>query len=209
MDASSDMRPMVVLLHGLGRTPASMWLLARRISNGGFTVARLGYDSTRQSVSTSIAEVRRRLGQLCSGPVHLVGHSLGGLIAATILREPDGIQVARIVQIGSPNLGSPLAARLGGAWPARRLCGPALAELSLVSALPEPEARIGAIAGTFGPPGTGLRAPHDGGVSLRSAWAGAGSRAAVPVIHTLLPLSPEVARLTVQFLNHGTFGSAR
>ncbi|MEM6932431.1 MAG: alpha/beta fold hydrolase [Pseudomonadota bacterium] len=209
MRSVTDTRLPVVLLHGLGRTSASMWLLARRLSRAGFHVMRIGYDSTHQTIEASVADVRRRIVKDLPGPVHLVGHSLGGLIAARILRDGRGSEVERAVQIGSPNLGSRLAGRMGGVWPARRLCGPALLELSSAPFETTTNRRIGAIAGTLGAPGVGLTRPHDGAVTLRSAWAGAGHRAAVPVLHTLLPLSAEVARLTLSFLSDGTFGTRR
>ncbi|MEM9097969.1 MAG: alpha/beta fold hydrolase [Pseudomonadota bacterium] len=201
--------PLVVLLHGLGRTPASMWLLARRLSRAGYQVIRLGYRSTRQQLSASIAELRGQLADLPSGPIHLVGHSLGGLIAVHLLRDPQGLDIKRVVQIGSPNLGSPLAERLGGVWPIRRICGPVLSELSRVTARKTPSPQIGAIAGTMGLPWIGLAKPHDGAVTLRSAWSGAGYRAAVSNLHTVLPISPGVARLTIRFLTQGDFGGKR
>jgi hypothetical protein len=72
-----------------------------------------------------------------------------------------------------------------------------------------PSERIGAIAGIAGDPvigrELGLVGPHDGKVTLRSAWAGAGHRAVVPVGHAMLPFSIRVAELTEAFLKNGRF----
>lgn len=196
----------IVLLHGLGRTAASMLPLDWRLGRAGFRTVRLAYPSTSQRIDASVAHIRSRLP---AGPVAIVGHSLGGLIGARLLRESDGAKVVRVVQLGSPNLGSPLAGRLGPVWPVRQVCGPALKELVPHHNMPPADHRIAAVAGTGGwlIPGTGLERPHDGAVSRRSAWAGAGHRAELPVLHTLLPASPEAARLCIRFLRTGALSS--
>jgi pimeloyl-ACP methyl ester carboxylesterase len=204
----------VVLIHGLGRTPASMWLLDRRLAARGYRVRRVGYPSRRIALAEATAHVRAEVeahAEIC-GRVHLVGHSLGGVIARRIAEAPGGVPVGRVVQIGSPNLGSGVAARLSGRQLATRGLGPVLAELALI---PRRLARLdflGAIAGTAHcglPRGLhGLAGPHDGLVTVRSAWAGAAVRAAVPVIHTLLPASRAVARLVAAWLRDGSFAAA-
>ncbi len=197
----------VVLLHGLGRSPASMLPMALRLGRAGFTVQRLGYPSTRMRVEPAIAYVREKLqGVLQSkAPVDLVGHSLGGLIAAAILRDPGSLEIGRVVQLGAPNLGSPLAARLGHTWPLRRICGPALGDLASHDHHIPPSDRIGAIAGTAGLPEASLSGPNDGAVTVRSAWCGAGHQAAIPVLHTWLPASGRVCDLVAAFLRFGRF----
>ncbi|MEM0991056.1 MAG: alpha/beta fold hydrolase [Pseudomonadota bacterium] len=194
----------VVLLHGLGRTSASMWPLAWRLGQAGFSAESVGYPSTRQGIAQSRDAVRNLLSGR-QAPCHVVGHSLGGLLAAELKRESD-LDIHRVVQLGSPNLGSPVAARLGPRWPFRGLCGPALAELGPRDQEPPTNDDIAAIAGNRGPAlSPDLENPHDGAVSRRSAWAGAGHRAEVPALHTLLPLSKAVAQLTIAFLQTGQF----
>ena len=99
-----------------------------------------------------------------------------------------------------------MAERLAGRWPFRRLCGPALVDMRDDPGPLARHADVGAIAGTFGPPGLPLARPHDGAVSVRSAWAGANQRVTVPVLHTTLPASLKVMRLTARFLETGRFG---
>ena len=200
---------MVVLIHGLGRTSASMWLLERRLRRWGLQTCRLGYPSTKGGINASESYLRTELAGLGPGPLDLVGHSLGGLLSARLLRDPQGLEIRRVVQLGTPNLGSPLVDRMGGIWPVRRLCGPAVAELRSHTSRHPPDPRIGAIAGTAGFPGIPLRRPHDGGVTARSAWAGAGHRAAIPVLHSALPISSRAAKLTLQFLTNGRFETPR
>jgi pimeloyl-ACP methyl ester carboxylesterase len=197
---------LVVLIHGLGRTAASMWPLAMRLRRAGFEVARVGYPSTRLGVADAVTHVRGTLTRLAGGRVmDLVGHSLGGLIAARLLRDPGGLSIRRAVQLGSPNLGSAMADLLGVTWPVRRLCGPAVEELRAHRQRTPADGRIAAIAGTGGFWKGVMAGPHDGTVAVRSAWSGAGHRAAVPVLHSLLPASSRVAWLVMTFLRQGSF----
>jgi len=109
--------------------------------------------------------------------------------------------------------GSALAAWSLRIAPVRAVLGPVLAELARPKGPVKASDRIGAIAGIAGNRAigraigreVGLVGPHDGKVTLRSAWAGAGHRAAVPVGHAMLPFSREVARLTAGFLKDGHF----
>lgn len=195
----------VVLLHGLGRSPMSMLPMAWRLRWRGFRCQRPRYPSTQLTLDGAIAHVRQLVAAL-DRPVHLVGHSLGGLISAALLRE-GSLPIRRVVQLGAPNLGSPAADRLAGTWPVTRLCGPVVDELRRRDSAPAAHPRIAAIAGTTGPPlpGIDIDAPHDGIVSRASAWAGAGHRTCVPSLHSFIPTSAEAARLSAHFLAHGTF----
>ena len=186
-----------------------MWLLERRLRREGIETTRIGYPSTKGGIAASEAHVRASLSALGERPLDLVGHSLGGLLAARLLRDPQSLKIHRIVQLGTPNLGSPLVDRMGSIWPVRRLCGPAVAELRAHTSRHPTDPHIAAIAGTAGFPGVPLPRPHDGGVTVRSAWSGAGHRAAIPVLHSALPISSRAAKLTHQFLTLGRFETPR
>ena len=205
MSVSPPLPPQAVLLHGLGRSPGSMWLFARRLRRAGFTVHQIGYPSTRQTMAEAEAFIRQRLAAIPPGPICLVGHSLGGVIAAEILRNPMGLTIERAVQLGAPNRGSPMIERLGRLWPVRRICGPVLDELNLQPAPSTASPRIAAIAGTASWPlvSAGFPRPNDGVVTLRSAWSGAGHRGRVHVLHSFLVVSPRAIAMTIAFLRTG------
>ncbi len=196
----------IVLIHGLGRSSASMALLALRLRRRGFRVELADYPSRRLDLESAIAAVERQVGDAAAD---LVGHSLGGLIALAIRRRRRA-KIGRVVQIGSPNLGSGLADRVRMASAGRWWLGPVLEELADMGQAGPRDAEVGAIAGTAGQGWAtrhyGLRGPNDGKVSVRSAWGRvAGHRAAVGAGHMMLPLSAEVARLTAAFINDGRF----
>ncbi len=201
----------VVLIHGLGRSRVAMEILARRLRSAGFAAESVGYRSRGLSLTNATEAVERAVTGMARGwdVVYLVGHSLGGIIAAAIAAKRTGPPVGRVVVIGAPMRGSALAGLLVRAAPLRALLGPVLAELAESGGPAAPSPRIGAIAGTGGAPyfgrGFGLAYPHDGKVSVRSAWTGAAHRAVVPVGHAMLPMSRRVAELTAAFLSHGRF----
>lgn len=141
--------------------------------------------------------------------VHMAGHSLGGVLSAAVLTGRPDLPLGRVVMIGSPMRGSELAAWCLRVPPVRAVLGPVLDDLAIRKGPVAPSDRIGAIAGTAGSRligrAVGMAGLHDGKVTLRSAWAGAGHRVAVPVGHAMLPFSAEVARLTAAFLKDGRF----
>lgn len=205
----------VALFHGLGRTRIGMQLLAHRLRRAGFEAVCVPYRSRCLSLAEATDHAARAVARLARRweVVHLAGHSLGGVLAAAVLMARPDLPVGRVVMIGSPMRGSPLAAWSLRIVPVRAVLGPVLAELARPKGPVPPSERIGAIAGIAGNRAigraigreVGLVGPHDGKVTLRSAWAGAGHRAAVPVGHAMLPFSREVARLTAGFLKDGRF----
>jgi len=204
----------VVLLHGLGRSPLSMALLARRLERRGWATARLRYRSTTLTLDQALAQVVAPVARLGAeaDAVHLVGHSLGGILALLLaLRDPPP-NLGRVVQIGSPNAGSEvaaLAARLPGV---PRLMGPVLSQLDK-NVLSEPlpaGLELGCIAGSLPliPMAriAGAREPNDGTVTVRSALhPGATDSIVLRSSHGVLPFDLRAARQVDAFLRTGRF----
>lgn len=200
-----DERPLAALIHGLGRTRASMALLGRRLRGHGFETVLISYPSILLTLDEACDHVRGKLEEeMASRPgrrVHLVGHSLGGVIAAHLMEAPRGLSIGRVVQIGSPNLGSPLAQRIEDMLPPHKGIGEVLTDLTPKSRRRRPPSpRIYAIAGSASLPWAGLAKPNDGVVSVRSAWAAAHWRRSVRAPHTLLPASARAAKLVAEAL---------
>ena len=111
------MKEHVVLVHGLGRTCRSMAQLQRGLEAKGFAVQCWSYPSRRRHLAGHIAAFRGWLeARAFEGPVHFVGHSLGGIIIRGALAADPPLNLGRIVLIATPNRGAGVVSRFGG-WP--------------------------------------------------------------------------------------------
>ncbi len=209
-------RSIVILLHGLGRSPASMALLARRLERSGWATARPRYPSTDLTLDQALERLISPVGRLAKAAtrVHLVGHSLGGLLALLLARRQGLGNLGRVVQIGSPNAGSEAAALAMRVPGVPGLMGPVLDQLDdAVLVEPGPfEFDLGCIAGDLPlvPVArlAGVRAPNDGLVTVKSALHPAATDTTVlNSAHPLLPFDPRVSRQVHAFLKAGRFGS--
>jgi len=145
--------------------------------------------------------------------VHLVGHSLGGLLARALFHYFPDQRPGRIVTLGSPHEGSEAAAHLRRSAFWRYLMGRSVAEL--LDGVPRgwvrPAREIGSVSGTRSLGLArfvyrGLPRPNDGLLTVgESALPGAGHRA-LPVSHTGMLFSRRVADEVIAFLARGRFG---
>jgi triacylglycerol lipase len=115
-DCASAARP-VLLVHGFGGTKSSWSLLARNLSARGLTFDAITYTpfgtSVEQLADRLVAEVWRVLSQTGTDKVHLVGHSLGGVVIAQAIASGRlAGQVDTVVTLAAPFGGSPWAALL-------------------------------------------------------------------------------------------------
>jgi triacylglycerol esterase/lipase EstA (alpha/beta hydrolase family) len=104
----------VLLVHGLGGTKSSWSVLAQTLSTRGLTVDAMSYaplgPSVAQLADRLVAKVQTILSRTGADKVHLVGHSLGGVVIAQAIADGglDGL-VDTVVTLGSPFGGSPWA----------------------------------------------------------------------------------------------------
>ena len=201
----------VVLLHGIWMRSPVMWALGRRLSAAGFKTRYLDYASVFGTPSQAIARLRQLLCE-DSATTHLVGHSLGGLLALAACANPAQLPAGRIVCLGSPLRGSAGAAAAAARLSAGRLLG-GFREL-LLHGVPLPADReVGVIAGRR-PRGVGalfaqLPTPHDGTVAVRETLVdGLHDHCVVDASHSGLLLDRVVARAVTQFLRDGRFSAA-
>lgn len=211
----------VVLLHGLGRGPASMWPLERSLKREGYQVLNIGYPSQRASIGElaekALAPVFGDGAAVSRGRVHVVTHSLGGILVRQYLRK-HGVpeRLGRVVMLAPPNSGSEIVDTLSGwrlyAW----LNGPAGIDLGTAAAhapaalgpLPS-TVEVGVVAGAFSwNPlfSTLIPGADDGKVSVaRTHVTGERDHLTLPYSHTWLMNRAETRRQVAAFLREGRF----
>ena len=145
----------VLLVHGMGRTPLSMWRLARALRQAGSATELFGYLAARQSVEEIVRKLRKRLEALAGDEYVVIGHSLGGvLLRAAVATLPAGVRrPRRIIMLATPNHSPRLARRFEHAWWYRTLNGDAgqwLADEGHFAGIPPIDVPCTVIAGTLG-----------------------------------------------------------
>jgi pimeloyl-ACP methyl ester carboxylesterase len=199
----------VLLLHGLMMRSPAMLPLAGRLRRRGFRPRLFGYPTLWRSPGTAIERLALQLYGFGEGPVHLVAHSLGGLIAAEALSRYQRLPPGRLVCLGSPIAGSAAARGLAdkGLGFFSGKSGPLLRG-GLIH-LPEGR-QVGMIAGSrslglgkfFG----NLDGINDGTVGLwETRLPGLADHIVLPTSHAGLAFSPLVAKLAANFLEAGVF----
>jgi len=201
----------VLLLHGAWMHPLVMAYLAQALRREGFAAQALGYRTVRDPLEAHLSRLARRIDKLEATRVHLVGHSLGGVIVMRYLQRVADQRVRRAVLLGSPVAGCRAAARLAERTGGELMMGQSLAvwrEPFDVSV--DPRFEIGAIAGTralgLGAVVTRLPKPNDGVVCLdETRFPALRDHLVLPVGHTLMLMSSRVALQTASFLKTGAF----
>ncbi|MEO5331747.1 MAG: alpha/beta fold hydrolase [Magnetococcus sp. YQC-5] len=207
----------VVLVHGLWLDGSEFKLMNIRLRRFGYKTWMFQYPTVKQGLEENAdalwAFLEHHFGpgmnQVQAGSVHLVCHSLGGLVALRMLERHPEAPVGRMVALGSPFLGSFSAQRLAR-WPG----GSLLLGKSMTGALDGhgvmrvPEGReVGVLAGTL-PLGLsqliwGLEKPNDGVVAVAETRLPGAVHLTLSVMHVGLVFSRRAARCVRRFLAIG------
>jgi len=122
LDAQPVPADLVLLIHGIDEVGPIWDNLAPQLAVRGYAVARFDYPND-QGLADSAALLHDELRSLrARGVVRitLIAHSMGGLIARDVLTSPDAYacraaghaglpDITRLITVGTPNHGSPLA----------------------------------------------------------------------------------------------------
>jgi pimeloyl-ACP methyl ester carboxylesterase len=201
----------VVLLHGAWMNRLVMAYLAHSLRTQGFSANTLTYRTRLDTLEQHLGHLAARIAALDAPRVHLVGHSLGGLVALRYLQRRPDARVRRAVLLGAPVTGCRAASALAHWSGGQALLGRSLAlwrepvDLSLREGI-----EVGVIAGTralgLGRVVAGLPRQNDGVVCVdETRFPAMRDHIALPVAHTQMLVSPTIARQTAAFLRTGAF----
>jgi len=210
-------RTVIVYVHGLWQSGGEAVLLRRRLAQELHADAcAFSYRSVTEDASTNARELQKYLSALAADRLHLVGHSMGGLMILKAFEQEPALHArlapGRIVLLGSPSRGSRTARNLAGLPFGRRILGRSIHEEVLTARERRWDGarEVGVIAGDSGI-GLGrlvgrLRGPSDGTVLVEETLLeGARDRVVLRVSHTGMLFSAAVARAAGTFLDCGSF----
>jgi pimeloyl-ACP methyl ester carboxylesterase len=207
----------VLLLHGHGRFGASMVLLARAARKAGFITFSPSYPYRRpltdivERLVPQVRDFETRIG----GPLHIITHSLGGLVARALIAKHRPQRLGRVVMLAPPNAGSELAdllfrlrlnsVVLGGSGAHLRTNRTEL-DHAILGSIDYPAGVIAGDRPLLPLPFKLLPRPHDGKVSLAATRVkGVTDHLRLPVTHTLMVYDSRVIVAALSFLNDGAF----
>lgn len=208
-EETASERETVVLLHGMGRTRASMWFLEKRLKKAGYETLNFPYAPTFESLDG----ISKRLHEYLRANVrtthyHLVGHSLGNVIVRNGFKQEYRPGLGRIVMLAPPNQPADLAKVFKDVDIYRWLTGDSGQKLSsddFYKTLPTPTVEFGVIAGDRGQPIT-FNEPNDGIITVESTkLAGMKDWIALHRTHAFIMNSKDTAEYCVRFLRSGSF----
>ena len=198
----------VLLLHGIWMRGFMMARIAKHLATQGYAVDVVDYPSLSKGADACADDLRARIDAQDGEAVHVVGHSLGGLVA--LLATQDSARAGRTVCLGSPLTGSSAAKTLSNfaPWMMGR------SRERLLSGIGEwrGEREVGVIAGRV-PVGMalllgGLSGDNDGTVAVEETrLPGIHDHAVIAATHTGLPFSDEAIAMTAHFLHVGRFSA--
>ena len=106
------MKQTVVLIHGLYMTGVDMRLLGSRIRRAGFSVHHIWYLSLLRTPAQNADRLNQFLETLEADVVHLVAHSLGGIVVTHLFDRHSQQRPGKVLMLGTPLAGSVTAVTL-------------------------------------------------------------------------------------------------
>jgi pimeloyl-ACP methyl ester carboxylesterase len=207
----------VVFVHGIWMPGAVMARLKQHLEHDhGFRGHLFSYASISGTIDENAELLADFVRDLDTDTVHLVGHSLGGVVSLRMLALNEDAPPGRVVCLGSPLCGCRAAASLrrhswGGSVLGKALVAGVLDEAaSQWAAQVTAKREIGIIAGThslgLGRLVTTFDEDCDGTVMVsETRLPGAKDHLCMPVTHMGMTLSREVANQAATFLQRGEF----
>jgi len=207
----------VICLHGFWSHGAGMYLIKRRLENEyGMRALLFSYPSVRGTLDENAAALAAFIEDEGLSGTHIVGHSLGGVVALRMLANHADAPPGRIVCLGSPLTGSRAANFLDSQDWAEPILGHSLSK----GVVDEPASswsrdvcarrEVGVIAGDasigFAQFVAEFEEDNDGTVAIsETQLPGVRDHLIMPVSHNGMLLSGSVVDQAAAFLKRGEF----
>jgi len=204
----------VFLIHGMGRTPASMWVLDRRLRAAGYRPSLFGYFVTVSDLDSIAERFLHHVEQVREADADddgyaVVSHSLGGIITRLVApRLPPGWRA--FTMLAPPNRPPAVVTDVIGELKLFRLftqdAGKKLKDPEFYHALPRPQAPTLVIASVGGPrlERFHLDAPNDGVLRAEETLLEGTEHVEIDAMHTFLMNRNDVLeRILAFFALHG------
>jgi pimeloyl-ACP methyl ester carboxylesterase len=207
----------VVCVHGFWSHGTGMYLIKRRLEREfGYRALLFSYRSVHGTLDANANALARFIDQQNVDGVHIVGHSLGGVLALRMLANEVDAPPGRVVCLGSPLTGSRAADFLSAREWAEKIIGRSLPAGVVQEAANEwashlcEQRDIGVIAGNvplgFGRLVADFDEDNDGTIAVsETRLVGAKDHLVMPVSHKGMLVSSDVADQAGSFLKRGEF----
>jgi hypothetical protein len=208
----------VILLHGLARTKKTMTKMEAALTKYGYVVVNVGYPSRKHDIAflskTYLPLAINQCRKKAIGEIHVVTHSMGGILIRHYLDENKLDKLGRVVMLSPPNQGSEVVDKLKNMPGFTALNGPAGQQLgtdknSMPNMLGPADFDLGIITGnktiniilSMLIPGD-----DDGKVSVeRAKLVGMNDFLIMPHSHPFIMKQDDVITQTIAFLHFGSF----
>ncbi|WP_299413295.1 alpha/beta hydrolase [Acaryochloris sp. IP29b_bin.148] len=167
----------VLLIHGLGRSPLSVFGLSQFLQRSGYRTELFGYSSLVESYAQIIGRLQEQLVELEADRYGIVAHSLGAVLVRSAFATMADLTPAPVILLGPPNQSpriAQLSQRLSPWSPFTGECLQNLASPSFyqqLSPLKIPHTIIAGTAGSRGPWSFFGNEVNDGVLTLREMQA--------------------------------------
>ena len=106
----------IIMLPGYTENAGAMWWFARKLRRRGYRPFLIDFPSTFRPIERNVEFLRARLHEICEQTrcerIAIVAHSMGGVVARTLLLSDPNHKVLTLIAISSPFRGTHIA-RLG------------------------------------------------------------------------------------------------
>lgn len=201
------MREAVVLVHGIWLTGVEFVFLKRQLRNAGYDAWVFHYHSLLRTPEQNAGRLNQFIASIDADIVHIVAHSLGGVVVSHLFSEFPVQRPGQIVMLATPMTGSSVAQAFSRVPILRWALGRSTRR-GLLGNAPRWKGtrRLAVIAGTrglgvwmllFG----GLDRPNDGTVSVAETQGdGVHLHMQVPYSHFGMLFSSRVAEVVLSLL---------